>query len=156
MRLPTPDEEKKVFGKVLELVIVAAMKRHVYQFSGNTRKQEDGGPIGLELSGSIARVFMLRWDRQFLHLAKENGLNLHLYARYVDDQNQGPQALPTGTRWDGEKLTIVPEDVEGEKEIPSEIMTTREMRKMGNSSSPMIQLDGKTHPRSMMPRNFLS
>ena len=77
MRLPTLDEEKKVFGKVLELVIVAAMKHQVYQFSGNTRKQEDGGPIGLELSDSIARVFMLRWDRQFLHLAKENGLNLH-------------------------------------------------------------------------------
>ena len=42
MRLPTPDEEK-VFGKILEIVIVAAMKHHVYQFSGNTRKQEDGG-----------------------------------------------------------------------------------------------------------------
>ena len=50
MRLPTPDEEK-VFRKILEIVIVAAMKRHVYQFSGNTRKQEDGGPI--RLSGSI-------------------------------------------------------------------------------------------------------
>ena len=72
MRLPTPDEEKKVFGKILEIVIVTAMKHHVYQFSGNTLKQEDGGPIGLELSGSIARVFMLRWDRQFLHLAKEH------------------------------------------------------------------------------------
>ena len=62
-RLPTSDEEKKVFGKVLELVIVAVMKHRVYQFSGNTRKQEDGGPMELELSGLIARVFMFRWDR---------------------------------------------------------------------------------------------
>ena len=87
---------------------------------------------------------MLQWDRQFLHLAEENGLNLHLYARYVDDQNHVTEALPPGTRWDGEKLTIVPDEAEPGKEIPSDVMTMREMRKMGNSISPMIQFEEDT------------
>ena len=50
--------------------------------------------------------------------------------------------MPPGTRWDGEKLTIVPEEVEADKEIPSDVMTI--MRKMGNSISPMIQLEEDT------------
>ena len=36
-RLPTSDEEKKVFAKVLELMIVSVMKHHVHQFSGRRR-----------------------------------------------------------------------------------------------------------------------
>ena len=28
--------------------------------------QLEGGPIGLELSGALARVFMLAWDRRLL------------------------------------------------------------------------------------------
>ena len=135
-------------------MIVAVMKHHVYQFYGNTRKQEDGGPIGLELSGSIARVFMLRWDRQFLHLARENGLKLHLYFRYIDDQNQVTEALPPGTRWGGEKRSVMPEEIEADKEIPADKMTMRELRKMGNSISPMIHLEEDTsshHDNKKLP-----
>ena len=95
-------------------------------------------------SGSIARVFMLRWDRQSLHLARENVLKLHLYFRYTDDQNHINEPLPRGTRWDGEKLSVVPEELEADKETPTDKMTMRELRKMSNSISPIIELEEDT------------
>ena len=132
------------------------MKHHVYQFGGCIRKQRDRGPIGLELSGAIARVYMLQWDRQFLALARENNLNLNQYFRYIDDQNNVIEALPLGTRWNGEKLVVMPDEVEVDKMTPTDIRTMRKLRNMGNSISPMIQLeedspsqheDETSHPR---------
>ena len=91
----TPQEEKKVLAEVLKIARVAVLKNHTYQFGGEVRLQEEGGPIGLELAGALARVVMLWWDRKFLSLATANNLILYLYLRYIDDGNmagdhQGP------------------------------------------------------------------
>ena len=42
------------------------MLGHMYQMSGKVFLQSDGGLIGLELSGAMARVVMLLWDRELL------------------------------------------------------------------------------------------
>ena len=70
-----------------------------------------------------------------------------MYFRYIDDQNHVTEALPPGTRWEGEKLSFVPEKIEAEKEIPAHKMTMRELRKMGISINEMIQLE----PDNMVP-----
>ena len=42
------------------------MHNYVYVFDGIIRKQVKGGPIGLDLTGNIAQVFMMWWGRQIL------------------------------------------------------------------------------------------
>ena len=75
------------------------------------RKMEDQLDWSFQVH-AIARVCMLHWDRQFLALTRENSLNMHLYSTYIDDQNIIMQALPMGTRWNGEKLIIMQNEVE--------------------------------------------
>ena len=51
--------------------------------------QSEGGPIGLEAAGAIARVVMIMWDTLYLEKVEAAGLLLYIYERFVDDSNQG-------------------------------------------------------------------
>ena len=48
--------------------------------------QSDGGSIGSDLTGKVARVYMLLWDDRLLSKCKSLGISLDLYSRCVDDQ----------------------------------------------------------------------
>ena len=43
----------------LEAGVLAVLTHRFYSFADMTRLQTEGGPIGLELSGAVVRVFML-------------------------------------------------------------------------------------------------
>ena len=51
------------------------------------RKQAKGGAIGLELTGVLAQIFMVWWDREFTARVERLGIPLYMYKRYVDDIN---------------------------------------------------------------------
>ena len=61
----------------------------MYQMDGKVYKQESGGPIGLEITGVLARLVMLWWDRTFMKKMNSLKLEIWLYKRYVDDGNLG-------------------------------------------------------------------
>ena len=61
------------------------MKNHVNKFDGTVRKQAKGGAIGLELTGVLAQIFMMWWDREFEARVERLGIPLYMYRRYVDD-----------------------------------------------------------------------
>ena len=86
----------------LEAGIIAVMTHHVYSYADKTRLQTEGGPIGLELSGAVTRVFMLLWDRKLLRaLHRATQLlqwDLFMYLRYVDDSNTACNSMPLGAR----------------------------------------------------------
>ena len=63
------------------------MKTHIYDFEGELRKQRKGGPIGLELTGDIAQIYMIWYDDQLQKKIAEDGIELKMYRRYVDDIN---------------------------------------------------------------------
>ena len=142
-------EEKKVLAEVLKIAILAVLKNHTYQFGGEVRLQEEGGPIGLELAGALARVVMLWWDRKFLSLATANNLILFLYLRYIDDGNLAGEHLPPGSRWLvgpwagglGGRMVVREELVEEDRLLQADQRSMEEFRKMGNSILPMIQLE---------------
>ena len=54
----------------LEIAIKVAMGNHLYSFNGSVRLQLEGGPIGNQLSGALAKVYMLYRCRTFLRLAQ--------------------------------------------------------------------------------------
>ena len=59
----------------------------MYSINGVLKKQKKGGPIGLELTGDIAQVYMAWWDKQMIEKLRENDIILLIYKRYVDDIN---------------------------------------------------------------------
>ena len=41
------------------------MKNHTYAFGNQIRKQSNSGPIGVDITGAIAQIFMMWWDKEF-------------------------------------------------------------------------------------------
>lgn len=72
---------------MLAKAAVTSMRNHMYSFNNKIYKQEDGGPIGDELSQAIARIVMQWWDKQFLDKCNSLGVDILMYLRYVDDAN---------------------------------------------------------------------
>ena len=44
-----------------------------------------GGAIGVGIAGDVANLFMVWWDRQVKMKLENDGINVQLYSRYVDD-----------------------------------------------------------------------
>ena len=54
---------------------------------GRVYRQQEGGPIGLEITGVLARLVMLWWDKEFMRKAREFETDILMYLRFVDDGN---------------------------------------------------------------------
>lgn len=63
-RSPTSSERRKMVGMMLETAVTAVMKGHMYSFNNEVRLQKEGGPIGLRLSGVLAKLVMLLWGER--------------------------------------------------------------------------------------------
>ena len=46
----------------MQIALKLVMKSHTYVFDSKVRKQEVGGAIGIDLTGTLAQVFMMWWD----------------------------------------------------------------------------------------------
>ena len=64
------------------------MSNHVYKVGDDLYKQADGAPAGSEYAGIIARAVTRSFDRRYLKLTAERGLNVLMYGRYIDDIDQ--------------------------------------------------------------------
>ena len=53
---PNKEQRKTMIAMAIELGVKAVMRSHLYQFNGEIYLQSEGGPIGLELAGAVARV----------------------------------------------------------------------------------------------------
>ena len=84
----------------LRIVIPIIMKTHIYEFDGKLKMQVKGGPIGMELTGVLAKVFMVWWDKEFNRIMSKLKINNMLYERYVDDINHGLNKTEEGMKYE--------------------------------------------------------
>ena len=73
--------------EAIKIALEIILKNHIYIFDGIIRKQNKGGPIGLDLTEVVAKIFMNWWDKQFLQKLQQLKYKVHMYKRYVDDIN---------------------------------------------------------------------
>ena len=71
----------------LRIGLRVVMKNHTYEFNNTIRRQKEGGPIGLDLTGTIAKIFMKWWDEQLIKKLSDLEIEKKMYERYVDDVN---------------------------------------------------------------------
>ena len=67
-------EKKKLLAMALDIAVRVAFKTHIYQFGGRYYHQKKGGPIGLRVTGSAARLVMGEWDSRLIKLLVDNGV----------------------------------------------------------------------------------
>ena len=116
-----------MLAKAIEVAINATMKSHVYKFDGEIKQQKEGGAIGLELTGELAGVFMSWWDKELKKRLKEDGMDIILYKRYVDDINIIVS------------VKINPADDPNEESMDKRVI--ERIKEIGNQIHPSIQLE---------------
>ena len=127
-RTPKENEVRRMFSIALMIVIKQIMNNHIYHFGDKMKKQIQGGPIGLELTGDLAQIYMMWYDNQLKTKAKEENIDILLYQRYVDDINMVIAKPPSA------------ENNENKTRIDDlEIMNN--VKSLGNSIHPSIQLE---------------
>ena len=96
-RNATKVEQRKMFGKALEIMLITCMNNHVYQFENKVRVQKQGGPIGLKLTGEIADCLMIDWDKKLLIELKKLKMEPEVYGRFKDDIDLVIERLEKGS-----------------------------------------------------------
>ena len=146
-RSPNEPEKRVMLAMAVTAGVVGVMENHVYRFDKDIRRQRDGGSIGNSLTGEVAKVVMAWWTRKFLTLAKT--ATSHMMDQfitnsglYIDDDNLVYFTLPHGARWSDQeqRMEVRPELVNGDLEVPDDVRTMKEMRKMADSICPIIQM----------------
>ena len=99
-RLPNKTEERKMLGKVIQIMALVGMENHVYKFGNIIRNQKSGGPIGLALTGDIADCYLIEWDKKFIQKTKLLGIDLLLYKRYRDDIFIVAEVIEKGSKYE--------------------------------------------------------
>ena len=126
--------------------MLKVMNNHCYSVDGANKVQLEGGPIGLKLSGALAKVVMLSWSRKFktiLSAALEEfaHFNLYLLLFYVDDTGVAVEELEPGCRFIKEegKVRVIEEEVEGDRRMPGDLRTAKVLADVANSIFDYIQ-----------------
>ena len=113
-RKEVPDEVKMriMICEAFKIALEILLHKHCYRFNGDIKMQEKGGPIGLDITGVVAKIFMCWWDEKLLEGIKKAKLNVALYKRYVDDINACVEVVKPVMIWSGENLVFSQDAVE--------------------------------------------
>ena len=135
-----PDEAKQrsMLTEAMKIVLSVIMKNHIYNFNNEMRRQKEGGAIGMDITGELAKVFMVRWDKQFLQKLRDLGIDPSLYKRYVDDVNVSTDEIEEGMTY--ESGAQIQNQGGVESEIEPDMRTFNIIRDVGNELHSSIQL----------------
>ena len=139
-RKPNIAEKKQMLGKAVEIAVRVVMSNHVYKFNGVTRKQSEGGAIGLRLTGAVALCVMVWWDRQLSMKLTVLKIELDLYKRFVDDTGVMTDEIEKGTIINGNELIICEEKKKEDENKSSEEVTAEIVKEVAESITDMIKL----------------
>ena len=122
------------------VVLTQLLETNTYDFAGEIRRQKEGGAIGMEITGVVAQIFMVWWDRQLRQKLDEVNIQLNLHERYVDDTNVVTKQTPIGARYDGEQIVITEATVNEDDGIPHDERTMKLIQSIANTIHPSIRM----------------
>ena len=133
----------------LARAVTTCMASHFYTFGGAIHRQEDGGAIGSDLTGDIARNVMSIWDLTFLKTLESLGIIIDLYKRYVDDQLEICPPINPGWKFctKSKVMKYSSEEAINDRDSPA-IRTAKVLQNVANSIEDCIKLTFDTPDRN--------
>jgi hypothetical protein len=131
---------RKMIVEAMRVVLKTLMETHTYNFANVTRRQTRGGAIGMELTGIIAQIFMVWWDREFTKKLQDLNIELKIHERYVDDTNLVTRQTDVGVRFDGQQLVTTEETRIEDEGVPQDERTMKLLQTVANSIHPSIRM----------------
>ena len=132
--------KRKLLTEALRIVLLTLLRTHTYEFAGSLKLQKEGGPIGMEITGVVAQVFMVWWDRQLTERMNQINFKLKMHQRYVDDTNVVAKQTAIGARYDGERLVINETTIAEDEAVPPDKRTMQLLQKVASYIHPSIRL----------------
>ena len=89
---------------------------------------------------------MKRFGKKFRSILQKLKIELELFKSYVDDVTEIAIALDPGVRFDQTKMKMVKSEelVESDKDIPEDVRTMNELRKIANTVFKCVQFTTET------------
>ena len=141
-RVPTDEAKSKMFKTALKVALKVVLKNHTYEFNQEIRRQTEGGPIGMDLTGTVAKIYMKWWDGELIRRMRLVGIEPKiLYERYVDDINQCVKATEVGARYINGRLVVTEDTIKEDEMLEADLRTFRLIKQIGDSIHPSIQLE---------------
>ena len=94
----------------------------------------------MELTGVIAQVFMVWWDRELRRRLDEIHFQMKMHQRYVDDTNVAAKETPVGARYDGERLQINETTIAEDEGVAPDERTMRILQQVASYIHPSIRI----------------
>ena len=79
------EEKRKILGRMMEIMILTTFRSHFYKWGNKIHQQRKGGQVGLRASGVVAKVVMELWIREMKQRMENEGFEVFLKKKYVDD-----------------------------------------------------------------------
>ena len=130
---PGETEQRIMLTEALKIVLEVIMRNHIYNFNDIMRRQKEGGAIGMDITGELAKVFMTWWDKQMLQRLRELEIDPVLYKRYVDDINVAVDQVD-------EDSAMIRHGINGQVNIENDKKTFNVIRRIGNEIHRSIEL----------------
>ena len=134
------ETKRKMIVEAMRIVLKELLETHAYEFAGELRRQRKGGPIGMELTGVVAQIFMVWWDKQLRRRLQAVDFHLKMHERYVDDSNVVARAMEIGARYDGERITVTAASIQEDQNIPADERTMKLLQSIAAHIHPSIRL----------------
>ena len=154
LRAPNPQQKRVMLIEALRIALNFTMRNHMYTFDNVIRRQKGGGPIGLDLTGNMAQIFMKWYDGQLINKLTVIGLPPRMYKRYVDDINTSLFETPLGATYKDGKLEIDVDKITSDNYIAADVRAMRILRDVGNDIHFSIELETdcpSNHDNGKMP-----
>ena len=142
-REPNDVEKRVMLKESLKIALETLMTNHTYKFDEVIRKQKEGGAIGSDLTGEMARIFMCWWDRKIIEKMNQLGIKVLLYKRYVDDINMIIEYLEGSLEYEGGRIVEKERTEESGGEKKDQMMF-KIVKDIGNEIHQSIQLTTDT------------
>ena len=150
-RKPNKFERKKMLAVAICIGVKLVMENHIYQFGGELRKQRKGGPIGVELTGALADLVMLHWDRKFLETLEKVNISVKGYKRFKDDTNIMLRPVDRTLKYEGGKLIKKTEkEINSENKLENDEISMEVVKSVADSLEEMIktEIDFPSKPKN--------
>ena len=132
--------KRKMVIEAIRAVLKMLMETHTYEFANEIRRQCKGGAIGMELTGVLAQIFMVWWDKEFKKKLQDINIQLRLHERYVDDTNLVSEQTEVGARYNGQQLVITEETKIEDETIPDDERTMKLLQTIANTIHNSIRM----------------
>ena len=100
------DVKKVMFAEAMSIATKILMNNNLYEFNDEVFLQEDEGGIGVEYTGIISEIAMLKWNKNLKEKLKRLKFTNELQERLIDDITVLPTLVEPGTEFENDELVI--------------------------------------------------